>query len=164
MLHNLFKVNNKFYLFFFFYTSFQFGFLQLTKAAIGRCFSKKGIYKSFQIFTWKHLLIKLQAWNPELYFKKIPTCCFPVNIAKFLRTAFYIKHLRWLLLSLINAKSTATTSIGFVLVSLLLTLNIFYSFVNHSVFPIHFEQVNAGSAQTMYVSSRLKSHLSNNKI
>ena len=30
--------------------------------------------------------------------KDTPTQCFPVNIAKFLRTAFFIKHLRWLLL------------------------------------------------------------------
>ena len=35
------------------------------------------------------LLIKLQAFR-----------CFPVNIAKFLRTAFFIEHLRWLLLQM----------------------------------------------------------------
>ena len=51
------------------------------------------------------------------------------------------------------------TSIDFVLVSLLLTLNIFHSFFYHSVFIVHFEQVNAGSVQNMYVSCRLKNHI-----
>ena len=30
--------------------------------------------------------------------KETPTQCFPVNIAKILRTAFFIQHLGWLLL------------------------------------------------------------------
>ena len=30
--------------------------------------------------------------------KETPALCFPVNIAKFLRTAFFTEHLRWLLL------------------------------------------------------------------
>ena len=54
-------------------------------------FFEIGVFKNLAIFRGKHLcwslfLIKLQAYN------------FPVNIAKFLRTAFFIKHLRWLLL------------------------------------------------------------------
>ena len=51
------------------------------------------------------------------------------------------------------------TSTGFVLVFLLLTLNICHSFFHHSVFIVHFEQVNAGCVQNMYVSCRLKSHI-----
>ena len=35
-----------------------------------------------------------------LYQKKTPTQCFPVNIAEFLRTPFFTKHLRWLLLNI----------------------------------------------------------------
>ena len=28
--------------------------------------------------------------------------CFPVNIANFLRTTFYVEHLRWLLLNVLE--------------------------------------------------------------
>ena len=54
-------------------------------------FCKKDVLRNFAKFTGKHLyqnsfLIKLQ---PR---------CFPVNSAKFLRTPFFKKHLRWLLL------------------------------------------------------------------
>ena len=56
-------------------------------------------------------------------------------------------------------KDTATTSVGFVLVFLLLILNIFDGFFCHSVFIVHFEQVNAGCVQNMYVSCRLKNHI-----
>ena len=56
-------------------------------------FFKIGALKNFAIFTGKHVswnlfLIKLQPWR-----------CFPVNIAKFLRTAFCIEHLWWLFLN-----------------------------------------------------------------
>ena len=36
----------------------------------------------------------------SLYQKETPTLCFPVNIAEFLRTPFFTKHLRWLLLNI----------------------------------------------------------------
>ena len=54
-------------------------------------FFKMGVLKNFAIFRGKHLrwslfLIKLQVYN------------FPVNIPKFLRKAFLMKHLRWLIL------------------------------------------------------------------
>ena len=57
-------------------------------------FFKIGALKNFAVFTGKHLcwnlfLMKLQAFR-----------CFPVNIAKFLTTAFFIDHLRWLLLQM----------------------------------------------------------------
>ena len=46
-------------------------------------------------------LIKLQASNPQLYFKKrLWHRCIPVNFAKFLRRPFFIEHLLWLCLSL----------------------------------------------------------------
>ena len=55
---------------------------------------KIGVLKNFSIFTRKHLcwilfLIKLQAWRPSFLLKKrLQHRFFPVNIAKFLRTAF----------------------------------------------------------------------------
>ena len=58
---------------------------------------------------WSNFLIKLQAWNsatlisPVHWMKKSDYSSL-VNIAKFLRTAFFTEHLRWFLLSLINAK------------------------------------------------------------
>ena len=39
--------------------------------------------------------------------------CFPVNIAKFLRTAFFIKHLFWLLLIVVPQHSKVTTWFDF---------------------------------------------------
>ena len=59
-------------------------------------FFKIGALKNFEIFTGKHFcwwslfLIKLQAFR-----------CFPVNIAKFLRAAFFIEHFMWLLLQML---------------------------------------------------------------
>ena len=47
----------------------------------------------------------------------------------------------------------------YTILSSLLILNIFYNFFNHSVFTVHFEQVNAGCVQNMYVSSRLNNHI-----
>ena len=63
-------------------------------------FCKKGVPKNFAKFTGKYL------WQSP-FFNKVATLlkkrlchrCFPVNFAKFLRTAFCIEHLRWLLLN-----------------------------------------------------------------
>ena len=44
-------------------------------------------------------LIKLQAWDLQLYLKKkLWHRCFPVNFVKFLRTPWLKEHLRWRLL------------------------------------------------------------------
>ena len=38
-------------------------------------------------------------WRPTTLFnKRLQHRCFPLNIARFLRTPFFIEHLRWLLL------------------------------------------------------------------
>ena len=65
-------------------------------------FFKVGVLKNFTIFTEKHLcrslfLIKLQAFNFSK--KQLLRRCFPVNIAKFLRTALFTEHPWWLLLN-----------------------------------------------------------------
>ena len=49
------------------------------------------VLKNFAIFTGKHL-----RWS--LLLIKLQACNFLVNIAKFLKSAFFIKHLWWLLL------------------------------------------------------------------
>ena len=54
-------------------------------------FFEIGVLKNFAIIRGKHL-----RWS--VFLTKLQVCNFPVNIAKFLRTAFFIKHLRWLLL------------------------------------------------------------------
>ena len=56
--------------------------------AVQQMFFKKGVLKNFTKFTEKHLcwilfFIKLQFQHR----------CFPVNVAKLLRTAFFIEHL-----------------------------------------------------------------------
>ena len=73
------------------------------KSSHSQLFFKIDIVKSFAIFTGKHLcwnlfLIKLQG---ALNFikKRFRHRCFPVNIAKFFSTAFFIKQVRWLLLN-----------------------------------------------------------------
>ena len=53
-------------------------------------FFEIGVVKNFAIFRGKHL-----CWI--LFLVKLQACSFAVNISKFLRTAFLIKHLHWLL-------------------------------------------------------------------
>ena len=43
-------------------------------------------------------LIKLQAEACNFIKKRLWYKCFPVNFTKFLRTLFFVEHLRWLLL------------------------------------------------------------------
>ena len=40
-----------------------------------------------------------KAAGMELYLKETPTRCFPVKIAEFVRTPFFIEHPWWLFLS-----------------------------------------------------------------
>ena len=63
-------------------------------------FFKLGVLKNFAIFTgiqlcWILFLKKLQACNFNK--KRLQHKCLPANIANFLRAAFFIEHLRWLL-------------------------------------------------------------------
>ena len=62
--------------------------------------------KNFAILTGKHLcwglcVIKLQTSDLQLFLKETPTQVFHVDIAKILRTASFIEHLRWLLLKVL---------------------------------------------------------------
>ena len=66
-------------------------------------FFKVRVLKSYAIFAGKPELESLFDKVPVLQVcnfikNKLPQRCFPVNIAKFLRTAFFIEHFRWLLL------------------------------------------------------------------
>ena len=48
----------------------------------------------------KSVLESLHAWWPATLLKNTPLRrCFPVNITTYLRMAFFMEHLRWLLLS-----------------------------------------------------------------
>ena len=65
---------------------------------------QKSVLKNFAIFTeerlcWSLFLIKLRPKAYNFIKKKLQQRCFPVNIAKFWRKAFFIEHLWWLLLS-----------------------------------------------------------------
>ena len=76
---------------------------------------KKGVLKNFGKFTGKHESLffnKATGWGGQLYEKKrLRKRCFPVNFAKFLRTVYFIEHLRWLLLDIegLNHESIGLT-------------------------------------------------------
>ena len=56
----------------------------------------------FKIRALKNLQILIgNSGIPATLLKETPHMCFPKNIAKFLRTDFFIEHLRWLLLQLV---------------------------------------------------------------
>ena len=67
-------------------------------------FCKKGVLRNFTTFTEKHLcqslfFNKVASLRPATLLKKrLWHRCFPVNLVKFLRQPFSIKHLWWLLL------------------------------------------------------------------
>ena len=67
-------------------------------------FCIKGVLRNFTKFTGKHLcqslfFNKVASLRPAILLKKgLWPRCFPVSFVKFLRTPFFIEHLRWLLL------------------------------------------------------------------
>ena len=69
-------------------------------------FCKKDVLINFTKFTGKHLcqslfFNKVAALRPATLLKaKLWHRCFPVNFTKFLRTHFFIEHVRWLLLDM----------------------------------------------------------------
>ena len=72
---------------------------ETNRSSLSQMFFKIGVLKSF---IRKHcrsiFLIKLQAWRSVIK-KRLQHRCFPVKFAIFLRTPFFIEHLRWLLLN-----------------------------------------------------------------
>ena len=71
-------------------------------------FCKKGVLWNFLQFTEKHqyqilFFNKVAGLRPSTLLKKrLWHMCFPVNFAKFLRTLFFIEHLWWLLLNILQ--------------------------------------------------------------
>ena len=69
-------------------------------------FCKKGVLRNFIKFAGKHLCQRLsfnKVAGPRpvtLLKKSLQHRYFPVDFMKFLRTSFYMEHLRWLLLNL----------------------------------------------------------------
>ena len=80
-------------------------------------FCKKGVLRNFATFTGKHLcqslfFNKLAGLRPSALLKKrLWHKCFPVKLAKFLRTPFFTEHLRWLLLWFILVTSIVVTCV-----------------------------------------------------
>ena len=74
------------------------------RSSRSQMFFKIGVLENCAIFTRKHLcwslfLIKFSKKFIKNFIKKrLQHRCFPANIAKFLRTTFFIQHLWWLLL------------------------------------------------------------------
>ena len=67
---------------------------------------------------WGLFLIKLQAFKPATFSKKTPTQKFSKDIAKFCRTALFIEHLRWLLLTVLPQHSKVSWGVCFVILRL----------------------------------------------
>ena len=57
--------------------------------------------------------MRLQPWKPATLLKRDSNSCFPVNNAKFLRLAFYIEHLWWLLLQIPAMNSSCSEKLVF---------------------------------------------------
>ena len=77
-----------------------------------KVFYKKGVLKNIAKFTGKHLCWSLlfNKVKPATLLKKIlQRNCSPVNFGKFLKkNTSFIKHLRWLLLTLLDFLESAT--------------------------------------------------------
>ena len=76
-------------------------FLESYRSSRSQMFFKIGIPKNFAIFTVKHLCrspILIKVCND--FKKRLQHKCFPVNIAKILRTSLFTEYIRWLLLNL----------------------------------------------------------------
>ena len=79
--------------------------ISLLRSSRSEVFCKKIFLKNLQISqenicTRVPFFIKLQAWPATLLKKDLWHRCFSVKFAKFLRTSFFMEHLRWLHLSI----------------------------------------------------------------
>ena len=86
-------------------------------------FSKIGSLKNFAIFKGKHLcwgifLRRLQAFRPATFFRKrFQHRWFLWILRNFVRTAFFIEHLRWLLLTVLQQYSKVSWGFCYSLIS-----------------------------------------------
>ena len=64
------------------------------RSSHSQMFLKIGVPKNFAIFKGKQM-----CWNNFIK-RRLQLRLFPMNIAKFLRTAFFIEHLQWLFLNI----------------------------------------------------------------
>ena len=64
----------------------------------------RDVFRNFAIFTRKDLC--WSPFGPATLLRRLQHRCFPVNIENFLRTAFFIEHLRRLLLSALKSNGT----------------------------------------------------------
>ena len=99
----------------------------INRSSRSQMFFKIGILKNFAIITGKHLcwspfLIKLHTWRSAALLNRDSHRCFHVDFSKCLRTAFFIKHLRWLLLSKVKTNVESAWFIYYVIKSIM-TLN-----------------------------------------
>ena len=99
----------------------------INRSSRSEMFFKIGILKNFAIITGKHLcwspfLIKLRTWRSAALLNRDSHRCFHVDFSKCLRTAFFIKHLRWLLLSKVKTNVESAWFIYYVIKSIM-TLN-----------------------------------------
>ena len=77
--------------------------IKFRRSIINRCSIKTLLLKILQ-YSWENtcvglpFLMKMQAFSPVNFEKRLQHKCFPVNIVKFLRTPYFIEHFWCLLL------------------------------------------------------------------
>ena len=88
-------------------------YLNLHSSSCTQMFFKIDVLKNFAMFVGKHLCWSFFFNNvagPQgcnFIKKRLRHRCFPVNVAKFLRTRFFTEHLRWLLQDLFSKWKTS---------------------------------------------------------
>ena len=74
----------------------------LNRSSCSEVFCKIGVLRNFAKFTGKYLCLslfldKVTGLRPATLLKeRLWHRCFPVNFTKFLKTLFFMEHLRWL--------------------------------------------------------------------
>ena len=79
--------------------------LSIYRSSRPEVFCKKSVLRNITKFTGKHRFSDVfKGYRNAFNFIKKSLChrCFPVNFVKFLRTPFFIEHIWWLLLYLIQ--------------------------------------------------------------
>ena len=122
---------------FFIFQKFFFSILKYRKShsqnGHRRCCIKKAVLKNFAIFRGKHLcwslyFNKVSGLRPATSLKKrLRHRCFPANIAKFLRTAFFIDRTS----PVVTSKSRQLRTLHLCHVLFLKPFKVFFSFSNN---------------------------------
>ena len=57
--------------------------------------------RHYKQLCWSIFLIKLQAWRPAIFKKRLQHRCFCCEYCEIFKNSFFIEHIRWLLLNVL---------------------------------------------------------------